>query len=73
MVKSADDSRSRDRVGRGFTAHEERHADRALVSDHGDFRRGAILEHVQERDDRVGRKIDMTQRVARLVQNFTER
>jgi hypothetical protein len=44
----------------------------AFVAHHRDFRRGAVLDHVQQRDDGVGRKIDMAQRVARLVQHATE-
>src|ERR1700738_5025493 len=60
-------------VRRGLTAHEERDANRAVVSDNRDFRRCAVFEHVEEGDDDVGRKIDVTQRVARLVQSFTER
>jgi hypothetical protein len=34
-------------VRRGFTAHEECDANRAIVSDNRDFRRCAVFEHVQ--------------------------
>ncbi len=59
-------------VGGGFTAHEQRHANRAIVPHDRDFRGGAVFQHVQERDDRVGWKIDVPQRVAGLVQNHAE-
>jgi len=48
-------------VGRGLTAHEERNANRAVIADNCDLGRGAVLEHVQKRDDGVDRKIDVTQ------------
>ena len=36
---------------RGFAAHEQRHANGAFVAHHGDFRRRAILHHIEQRDD----------------------
>ena len=48
-------------------------ADKALVSHHGDFRRSAVLQHIQQGHDAVGRKIDMAQDIAGLVQNHAER
>ena len=58
---------------RALPAHEQRDADQALVAHHRDLGRCAVLHHVQQRDDGVGRKIDVAQRVARLIQDFAER
>jgi hypothetical protein len=55
----------RDRPARGgSTAHEQRDADKALITDHGNFGRRTIFQHVQERYDGVGRKINVAQYVA---------
>ena len=48
-------------IRRGFTAHEQRHADRTLVAYHRDLRRSAVLQDIQQRDDRIDRKIDMAE------------
>jgi len=63
-----------DRPARGdFTAHEQRDADEAFVADDRDFRRRAVCQHIQQRNDAVGRKINMAQDIAGLVQNLAER
>src|ERR1700730_13638801 len=56
----------------GFTAHEQRDADEAFVADHRDFRRGAVGQHVQQRYDGVGRKVNVAQDIAGLVQTLPE-
>src|ERR1700686_5587028 len=57
----------------GFTAYEQRDADEAFVADHRNFRRRTIGQHVQQRYDGVGRKINVAQDIAGLVQNLPER
>ncbi len=59
-------------VGGGFASHEQRDTDRAVVPHDGDFRGRAVFHHVQERDDGVGRKIDVAQDIAGLVQHHAK-
>src|SRR5579863_5643794 len=58
---------------RSLPAHEQRDADETFVAHHGDLRRGTVRQHIQQRDDRVDRKIDVAQDIARLIQNLAER
>ena len=60
-------------VGRGPTLHEQRDANRALITDDGDLRGRAIRQSVKERDNRVGRKVDAMKGIAGLVQDRPER
>ncbi|MCY1427414.1 hypothetical protein D9M71_432600 [compost metagenome] len=55
-----------------FATHEQCQADQALIADNRDFRRGAVFHHVEQGNDRVGGKIDVSQCVARLVQDLAE-
>src|ERR1700728_3483976 len=57
----------------GFTAHEQRDANKALVADHRNFRRRTVGQDVQQRHDGVGRKINVLQYIAGLVQTLAER
>src|ERR1700730_8547176 len=56
----------------GFTTHEQRHADETLVAYHRDFRRGTVCQYVQQRYDRVSRKINVAQEVAGFIQDLAE-
>src|ERR1051326_8435932 len=58
---------------RAFTAHEKSNTDEALVAYHRDFCRGAILHYVKQRHDCIRWKVNMTQRIAGLVQDLAER
>ena len=60
-------------AGSGFTAHEQRDADEAVVADHRDFRRRAVGQDVQQGYDGVDRKIHVAQDIAWLVQDLPER
>jgi CTP:molybdopterin cytidylyltransferase MocA len=51
---------------------EERDADDPLVAHDRDLRRGAVLQHIQQRNDRVGGEIDVAQHAARLVQRLAK-
>src|SRR5665213_1125482 len=51
----------------GFTAHEQRDADDAIIAYGCDFCRRAVLQHIQERYDGVGRKIDVPKAIAGLI------
>ncbi len=57
---------------RGLTAHEQGNAENALVADHGDFSRCAILHDIQQRHDGIGRKVDVFELPARLVEHFAQ-
>jgi len=54
-------------------AHEESDTDDALVADHGDFGRCAILQRIEQRHDGGRGEIDVTQLVPGLVKNVVER
>ena len=58
---------------RRFAAHEQRHADHALMADDRDFSGRAVLHHIEQRNDRRGRKKDVMKLAARLVQHFSQR
>ncbi len=60
-------------VGRGPTLHGQRDANRPLITDDGDFRGRAVRHNVKERDNRVGRKVDVTNGLIVLVQDRPER
>ncbi len=63
-----------DRAVRGrLAAHEQRDADQALVARYRKLCRRAISEHIQQRDDAVGRKIHVPQRVTGFIQDLAER
>jgi hypothetical protein len=51
----------------------KREADGAIVADDRDLGGCAVAQHVHERDDRIGRKVDVVQAVAGLVQDHAER
>src|SRR5690348_5533176 len=55
-----------------FTSHEQRHPDGALSAHHGDLGRRAVTHDVQERDDRVRRKIDVPQCGTGFVEHLAE-
>ncbi|MCY1249581.1 hypothetical protein D9M68_585620 [compost metagenome] len=60
-----------DRAARGcFPAHENRNADHPLVADDCDLGRGSVLHHIQQRNDRIGREIDRTKLIARLIHDM---
>ena len=52
-------------VRRGTAAHEDGDTHHALLTDHRYFRRGAVLQHIQQRNNGRGREIDMAKRAAR--------
>ena len=52
----------------GFTSHEESNANQALIADNCDFRRSAVRQHVKERDNGAGRKVNVRLRIAGLIQ-----
>jgi hypothetical protein len=56
-----------------FSTHEQRHTDGAVIADHRDLGGRPIAHHVQQRDDRIRREIDVPQCGSRLVQNHAER
>ena len=58
---------------RTLPTHEERHADGPLVTNHRNLGRCAVLQHVQQRNDRVCREIDVILHTARLVDAHAER
>jgi hypothetical protein len=58
---------------RRFAAHEQGDADDAFIADHGDLGRGAVLHHIQQRDDCCRRKVDVTKHAARFVEHLAER
>ena len=60
-------------AGRRLAAHEQRDADHAFVADDGDLGRRAVLHHVEQRDDRRRREVDVAQRAARFVEHLAER
>src|ERR1700692_719993 len=57
---------------RGFTAHKKRDANQPVVSDHCNLRSGSIFQNVEQRNDAICGKINMSKRSAWLVQNLTE-
>ena len=57
---------------RRLAPHEQGDPDDAFVADHRNLRGRAVLHHVQERDDRIGWKVDMALHIAGLVQHFAE-
>jgi hypothetical protein len=57
---------------RGFTAHKKRDANQPVVTDHCNFRSGSIFQNVEQRNEAICRKINMSKRSAWLVQNLTE-
>src|SRR5580693_5176415 len=57
---------------RGFTAHKERDANQPVVTDHCNLRSGSIFQSVEQRNDAICGKINMSKRSAWLVQNLTE-
>ncbi len=57
---------------RALAAHEECHPDHAFVADHGDLGGSAVLHDVEERDNGVGREVDVPHGVARLIQDLPE-
>ena len=59
-------------VRRRFATHEQRDAHEALEADDSDFRRAAVLQDIEQRDDACRRKIDVTERRAGFVQHRTE-
>ena len=58
---------------RGIAAHEQRNTDDALIAHHGDLGGGAVLHHIQQRDDGGRWKVHMAQRAAGLIQHSSER
>jgi len=59
-------------TGRRLSAHEERDADDAFVADHGDLGRRAVLHHVEKRDDRGRREVDVTERRSGFVDDLPQ-
>lgn len=59
-------------VRRGVATHEQRNADQTFVAGHGNFGRSPVFGHIGQRDDRCGRKVDMAQGTARLVEYLSE-
>ena len=47
--------------------------DQALVAHHGDLGRGAVLHHVEQRNDRAGGEVDVVEDAAGLVDHVAER
>ena len=60
-------------AGGRLSAHEQGNADDALIADHGNLCRGAVLHDIQQRDDGGRWKIDVAQRSARLVKHLAQR
>jgi len=54
------------RLGVVLPPHEQGYAQQAFVAHDGEFRRCAILHHIQQRDDGRGRKVDPPQRRSRF-------
>lgn len=59
-------------AGGAFAAHEHGDANQPFIAHHRDFRRGAVLHHVQQRDDRIGGEVHMPQGVAGLVERLAK-
>ncbi len=57
---------------RGFTAHKKRDANQPVVTDHCNLRSGSIFQNVEQRNDAICGKINMSKRSAWRVQNLTE-
>jgi hypothetical protein len=57
---------------RGFTAHKKRDANQPVVTDHCNLRSGSIPQNVEQRNDAICGKINMSKRSAWLIQNLTE-
>ena len=57
---------------RGAAAHEQRHPHQALTTDDGDFARGTVFHHVEQRNDGSAWKVHILHGAAGLVQNMAE-
>ena len=60
-------------AGGGLSSHKQGNTDDAIVADHGNLGRSAVLHDIQQRDDGGRWKIHVGQRGARLVQHLTQR
>jgi len=64
--------RLHDGAAHGALAVEQRHADHALVADHGDLGGGAVFHHIQQRNDGGGGEMDVLHRAAEFKQLFAK-
>src|SRR5438045_1277926 len=58
---------------RRLAAHEERDPDYAVVADDGDLGRSAVLQYIEERNDRATREIQVALGTARFVHRRSKR
>jgi len=61
------------RAAHGALAFEQRHADHAFMADHGDLGGGAVLHHIEQRDDGGGGEVHIFHGIAELEEFLAER
>ena len=60
-------------AGGALAPHKQRHTNHPIIAHHGNLRRRAAFHHIQQRHNRIGGEVDMTQSIARLVKHHTQR
>ena len=59
-------------VRRGTAAHEDGDTHHALLTDHRYFRRGAVLQHIQQRNNGVGGEVNVMKRRPGFVEHLAQ-